>query len=143
MKTLNGFYGIIIPIVVVLTFTAFDGISGRAAAEEENPANEPDLTNAAETYGDPPECPGRPLCEKTEAGTGCCTGVELTEAAVATDEYPECGECGSRDNVVQIVYGHPSPELREAAELGEVFLGGCVITGDDPLWYCNDCEHGW
>ncbi len=142
MKALNELYGVITLVVVVLSLTAFDGVNVPAVAEE-NPANEPDRAEAAETYADPPECPDRPLCEKTKAGTGCCTGIELTEAAVAPDEYVECGECGSNTNVIPIVYGHPGPELREAAERGEVFLGGCVITEDDPLWYCRDCEHSW
>ena len=66
-----------------------------------------------------------------------------TDAAEARDEYPECPQCGSRENVVPIIYGYPGPELRDAAERGEVKLGGCVISGDDPRWYCKDREYSW
>jgi hypothetical protein len=83
---------------------------------------------------------GSTVCLACTAETSCedCTGECVVE-----EEPLACPECGSNTNVVPIVYGYPSPELREAAERGEVFLGGCVITGDDPLWYCDDCEHGW
>jgi hypothetical protein len=45
--------------------------------------------------------------------------------------------------VVRIVYGYPSEELREEAERGEVALGGCCVTGDDPTHLCRACEHRW
>lgn len=32
----------------------------------------------------------------------------------------------------QVAYGYPSTELSEAAERGEVFLGGCVLYRDFP-----------
>ncbi|WP_156251507.1 hypothetical protein [Pseudactinotalea terrae] len=57
-----------------------------------------------------------------------------------------CPECGSGD-VVEIVYGMPGPELFEAAERGEVVLGGCVMFVDpdgqsaDPDRSCRDCHH--
>lgn len=41
-----------------------------------------------------------------------------------------------------IVYGMPGPELFEAAERGEVLIGGCVITGDDPTHGCT-AGHEW
>jgi hypothetical protein len=75
-------------------------------------------------------------CSSDEPCEGC-TG-DCTE-----EETPACPECGSSENVIPIIYGHPGPELREAAERAEVWLGGCVMTGEDPLWYCNDCEHSW
>lgn len=55
---------------------------------------------------------------------------------------PTCPECGSAD-VVPIVYGLPSPELIEEAKRGEVSLGGCCLTGNDPQWFCKACEHEW
>ncbi len=57
-------------------------------------------------------------------------------------EAPPCPKCGSR-RTRPIVYGYPSWELFQAEERGEVTLGGCVITGDDPMWYCPDCDHRW
>ena len=38
-----------------------------------------------------------------------------------------------------IVLGYPAPELFAAADRGEVALGGCVVTGDDPAHRCPDC----
>ena len=38
---------------------------------------------------------------------------------------PDCGGTG-----IRIIYGLPSPELAEAAERGDVALGGCII-GDE------------
>ena len=49
-----------------------------------------------------------------------------------------CPQCGSTD-VVPILYGYPAPEAREEADRGEIALGGCVITGDDPQRHCNAC----
>ncbi|UCE28456.1 MAG: hypothetical protein JSW52_10515 [Candidatus Coatesbacteria bacterium] len=75
-----------------------------------------------------------------------CSSEEPCEACTgecAEEEIPACAECGSSENVIPIIYGYPGPELREAAERGEVFLGGCVMTGDDPLWYCKSCERRW
>ena len=50
---------------------------------------------------------------------------------------PTCGAAG-----VRIVYGMPGPELFEAADRGEVFLGGCVIGDDDPTYACGS-GHRW
>ena len=50
----------------------------------------------------------------------------------------KCPKCG--DQLVEIVYGMPGPELFEASERGEVILGGCCITGDDPKYHFNKCK---
>jgi hypothetical protein len=44
----------------------------------------------------------------------------------------------SRD-IVPIVYGLPGIQLHHAALRGEILLGGCVISGDDPQWICRVC----
>lgn len=54
------------------------------------------------------------------------------------DQKQKCPSCNS-NNVVPIVYGMPASELMEQAERGEVKLGGCVVTGEDPGLYCQDC----
>jgi hypothetical protein len=41
--------------------------------------------------------------------------------------------------VVRIEYGDPGPDLLDRAERGNVWIGGCVITGDDPKWHCKAC----
>ncbi len=53
-----------------------------------------------------------------------------------------CPECGSED-VIPIAYGKPGAELAEAAERGEVFLGGCMISEDSPNWHCKACGAQW
>ena len=54
------------------------------------------------------------------------------------DQKQKCPSCDS-NNVVPIVYGMPGSELMEQAERGEVILGGCVVTDNDPGLYCKDC----
>jgi hypothetical protein len=55
-----------------------------------------------------------------------------------------CPKCGGK--MVRIVYGEPTEELIEAAERGEVILGGCCIIADEngsvtsPEWGCINCN---
>lgn len=63
----------------------------------------------------------------------------FTEVAWIVDP-PICPTCGAPG--VLIVYGMPGPDLFEAAERGEVLIGGCVITGDDPTHGCAS-GHQW
>jgi hypothetical protein len=51
-----------------------------------------------------------------------------------------CPQCGTM-NIVRIVYGMVGPEMGDAEKRGEVKLGGCCITDNDPTHYCKDCEH--
>ena len=41
--------------------------------------------------------------------------------------------------MLPIVFGFPMPEMLEAAERGEIALGGCVVTGEDPTHQCSAC----
>ena len=41
--------------------------------------------------------------------------------------------------MLPIIFGYPMAELREAAERGEVALGGCVVSGEDPTHRCAAC----
>ena len=62
-----------------------------------------------------------------------------------TTEQPErCPECGS-GRVARILYGLPhfSEELERKLEAGEVVLGGCMISDDDPTRQCAECGHRW
>ena len=59
-----------------------------------------------------------------------------------TKKPPPCPECGA-DKTIPIAYGLPSKELRREVEEGKVHLGGCLVTGDDPKWYCPICKHEW
>lgn len=58
------------------------------------------------------------------------------------EEKPACPSCGS-GRVVAIVYGYPGPELRDLVASGQVHLGGCCVSGDDPDWHCAECGHEW
>lgn len=51
-----------------------------------------------------------------------------------------CPSCRDR-TLVPIVFGMPSYELFEAAERGEVVLGGCVLEEVNPTRRCTRC--GW
>ena len=53
-----------------------------------------------------------------------------------------CPKCGSRE-AMEILYGYPSSEAFEAADRGEIFLGGCCVSGDDPLYCCKECDYSW
>jgi hypothetical protein len=63
-------------------------------------------------------------------------------APAAGDEGQTCVQCGSHE-VIPIVYGLPDAELLEQAEAGEIWLGGCVVEEDSPVWHCSDCGHEW
>jgi predicted RNA-binding Zn-ribbon protein involved in translation (DUF1610 family) len=41
--------------------------------------------------------------------------------------------------MVPIVFGLPLPETFEAAERGEIAVGGCILTGEDPTHRCAAC----
>jgi len=55
----------------------------------------------------------------------------------------QCPECGSPNDIIQIIYGMAISEMFEEEIAGKIKLGGCVITGDDPNWYCKKCGHSW
>lgn len=49
----------------------------------------------------------------------------------------KCPHCGSK--VLSIQYGYPGHEMMEAAERGEILLGGCCISPDSPDCACPVC----
>lgn len=55
---------------------------------------------------------------------------------------PSCPRCGGL-SVVPIVYGYPAEETAEAAERGEIVLGGCIVWEGRPNWHCTNCENSW
>ena len=60
------------------------------------------------------------------------------------DRNIPCLACGAK-GAARILYGLPlfSPELDALLDKGELVLGGCVISEDDPEWHCNSCGHDW
>lgn len=53
-----------------------------------------------------------------------------------------CPSCGKR-NSVPLLWGLPSAELMELEELGQVALGGCLVTGEDFAFHCRACGIEW
>lgn len=49
----------------------------------------------------------------------------------------KCPKCGRK--LIEIIYGLPLAETFEAAERGEVILGGCCISSESPSYHCNKC----
>ena len=54
-----------------------------------------------------------------------------------------CPKC--HGELVKILYGLPvpSPELDRQLENGEIELGGCCVTGNDPPLRCKECWTGY
>ncbi len=52
-----------------------------------------------------------------------------------------CPNCGSK--MVDIVYGMPPADIGEKAKKGELFLGGCMISDNDPSYHCNNCKRSY
>jgi hypothetical protein len=73
----------------------------------------------------------------SRAGTGRIGGVHGKKAPEVDEE--RCPKCGG--GMVQVIYGMPDTELMEAAERGEVVLGGCSLpVPGEPLRSCP-CGH--
>ena len=53
-----------------------------------------------------------------------------------------CPSCGAAE-LAPIVYGLPGSELEEKAMRGDVVLGGCVVTPEQPDTACLVCGHSW
>ena len=54
----------------------------------------------------------------------------------------KCPNCAC-EKVLEIVYGKPPSDILEAADRGEVILGGCVISKDSPKMQCSFCGYKW
>ena len=50
-----------------------------------------------------------------------------------------CPACNSSD-VVEFLYGLPSPEGRAMLERGERVMGGCMVSSEAPVWRCRACR---
>lgn len=53
-----------------------------------------------------------------------------------------CPNCKS-EKILPIVYGLPTLDTFQKAERGELLLGGCVVTFDQPTFCCMDCKRRW
>jgi len=71
----------------------------------------------------------------------CVTSLVHTDLMNTTDDPTgavrdgeHCSEC--RGPVVPIVYGFPGPDMFEAANRGDIVLGGCTLFPDSPTHSC-------
>lgn len=58
------------------------------------------------------------------------------ESSLTTAPDRRC-HCGGR--LVPITYGYPGHEMWEAADRGEIVLGGCVVFDEQPTARCSAC----
>ena len=45
--------------------------------------------------------------------------------------------------IIPIEYGLPEPEMVKAAENGEIYIGGCLVSDSNPEWHCKNCGYEW
>ena len=70
-------------------------------------------------------------------------GLDVIAEQLPASDSPaddRCRRCGGQ--TTRIAYGYPGPEMWEAAERGEVVLGGCVIAPGQPRRRCTACGSG-
>lgn len=83
-----------------------------------------------------------PIPQKHRSSGSPVGGLVSLSDMKTSSSKPPCPQCRSTD-VVPILYGLPAPEAREEADRGEIALGGCCVSDENPRWHCNDCEHNW
>ncbi len=67
--------------------------------------------------------------------------LRLPPGDCSESKSKNCPIDGSAVEVIPIVYGLPSAKTMRKAEKGKVWLGGCIVTGCDPQWYCQRHKH--
>ena len=74
-----------------------------------------------------------------DAVRGLVVWINSREESMGQDGTLKCPTCSA--GLTPIVYGLPGPELFEAAERGEIQLGGCDILFDNPSFECRGVDH--
>ena len=72
-----------------------------------------------------------------------CIEKEYDKTMKKYRDGKKCPECLDEKSIITIEYGFPGEEMREKYERGEIKLGGCVISEDNPEYHCNKCENEW
>ena len=56
----------------------------------------------------------------------------------------KCPNCG-KSSVAEIIWGYVADmdSIKEKLEKKEIILGGCIVSGHDAKWECNECSHRW
>ena len=54
----------------------------------------------------------------------------------------KCPNCNSV-KTAEIVYGYImiDDKIQKLLNSEQIILGGCIITDNDPAWFCNDCKN--
>jgi len=74
-----------------------------------------------------------------DAAHGLVACTNSREESMRQDGTLKCPTCSA--GLTPIVYGMPDQELGEAAQRGEIKLGGCVIWFDNPDFECRGADH--
>ncbi len=68
-------------------------------------------------------------------------GMKKRAHRIESGNKPEtCPACGA-SIIAEILYEMVacSDELEQDIDSGRIILGGCCLTGDDPVWECTQC----
>ena len=86
-----------------------------------------------------------PTCSTCGDVVGFCSCIEKVqdERNSKLRDGKQCPECHDKGSIVEIAYGYPGIEMIEKYEKGEIKLGGCLVSEDNPDWHCNKCGHEW
>jgi len=60
------------------------------------------------------------------------------------NKSPSCPSCKST-NTCPIFWGYPGgmEEISRLIDEEKISLGGCLVSDDDPVWHCNNCQNKW
>jgi len=75
----------------------------------------------------------------TALGAACRRGTQRLMVVLRMPAPPLCPDCSSA-TARPIVYGYPGAALAQRAERGQLVLGGCLVTDNDPRWMCPSCR---
>ena len=68
--------------------------------------------------------------------------LDDSELSQMLPDIVTCPVCG-KQNIIPIQYGLSVLDMFKEAEAGEIKLGGCEVTGNDPGRHCKDCGNEW
>ena len=67
--------------------------------------------------------------------------TDIKELKKIKKNSKKCPNCNG--NLLDIIYGLPDYKMGEKAMKGEFFLGGCMISDNDPIYHCNTCRRSY
>ena len=67
--------------------------------------------------------------------------TDIKELKKIKKNSKKCPNCNG--NLLDIIYGLPDYKMGEKAMKGEIFLGGCMISDNDPIYHCNTCRRSY